>query len=405
MAIRSPEAAPSRDGAALARLHSAGLEAQNARLAVVAREHAALRRVATLVAREAEPAVVLQAVSQEACRVLGARSSLVCRYEEGDAVTVVGRWDEGGFGGFPVGTTVPLVKELALARVRHSGRPARNDGYEGLPGEAARAIHALGFHSVVAAPITVSSSIWGALVVGAGRREGVPDDAEERLGEFAELVALALASAEARDQLAASRARLVESGDAERRRVERDLHDGAQQRLVGLALTLRMAMSRVRTDPDVAEATLARAQAELGGAIDELRELARGIHPAVLSDHGLGPALIALAERAPIPVEVIVDIPGRLSEGIESAAYFVAAEALTNVAKYSLADAATVRVEVRDSVAVVEIGDAGVGGADPGRGSGLRGLVDRVEAIRGRLEVTSPPGGGTRVRAELPIAG
>lgn len=205
-------------------------------------------------------------------------------------------------------------------------------------------------------------------------------------------------------ELEASRARIIEAGDAARRRIERDLHDGAQQRLVALALTLRMARGRIASDPDAATDLLDRAGAELDQALAELRELARGIHPAVLTDRGLTPALEALAGRAPIPVELTSDVGSRLPPPVEAAAYYVAAEALTNVARYARATHATVAVTRRGAVARIEVRDDGVGGADPTSGSGLRGLADRVAALDGRLHVASPPGGGTIVSAEIPCA-
>jgi signal transduction histidine kinase len=205
------------------------------------------------------------------------------------------------------------------------------------------------------------------------------------------------------EELEASRARLVEAGTAERRRLERNLHDGAQQRLVALSLTLRIAQGRVRKDADAAERLLGSAQDELGLALEELRELARGIHPAVLSDRGLGAALEGLAGRSPVPVELEPVPPERLPAPVEAAAYFVVAEALTNVAKYADASQARVSVSRHNGTAVVEVADDGVGGADPRLGSGLRGLADRVSALDGRLEVDSPPGAGTVLRAEMPV--
>jgi signal transduction histidine kinase len=205
------------------------------------------------------------------------------------------------------------------------------------------------------------------------------------------------------EELRASRARIVEAGTAERRRLERNLHDGAQQRLVALSLTLRLAQSKVEKDPAKADEMLSAAQEELTLAQAELRELARGIHPAVLSDRGLGAALEALAGRAPIEVD-LAEVPGdRLPEPIEAAAYFVVAEALTNVAKYAHASQATVSVARRNGHAVVEVADDGIGGADPDRGSGLRGLADRVSALDGRMLLDSPAGSGTRLRAEIPV--
>ena len=203
------------------------------------------------------------------------------------------------------------------------------------------------------------------------------------------------------DELHASRARIVEAGDAERRRLERNLHDGAQQRLVALSLGLRVAEVKAQRDPSAVVPLLAEAREELAQALEELRELARGIHPAILSDRGLGPALRAAAARS--PVDVSLDVPEeRLPHAVEAALYYVVSEALANVAKYAHAQLAEVRVEHRDGLARAEVRDDGIGGADPTRGSGLRGLDDRVAALDGRLQVESPPGGGTRLLAEIP---
>ncbi|HJV14131.1 MAG TPA: sensor histidine kinase [Propionibacteriaceae bacterium] len=204
------------------------------------------------------------------------------------------------------------------------------------------------------------------------------------------------------EELQQSRARIVESSDATRRRIERDLHDGAQQRLVSLALTLRVARARLQEDPDDAKQLLESASRELELALAELRELARGIHPAVLSERGLGAALDGVAERASIPVE-LVDTPNdRLPPPLEAAAYFVVAEAVTNVAKYAQASHATVSVQRNNGVVEVQVADDGIGGADPAKGTGLRGLADRVSALNGRLEVISEHGHGTTVKATIP---
>ena len=205
------------------------------------------------------------------------------------------------------------------------------------------------------------------------------------------------------EELRSSRARIVEAGDVERRRLERNLHDGAQQRLVSISLFLRLAQGKVRTDLDGAEELLARAGDELALALEELRELARGIHPAVLTDRGLEPALQTLITRSPVPTTLAEAPDERLPEPVEAAAYYVVAEALTNVAKYAQASAATVRIARSNGRAIVEVADDGVGGADPTLGSGLRGLADRVEALDGLLAVESAPGSGTIVRAEIPV--
>jgi signal transduction histidine kinase len=203
-------------------------------------------------------------------------------------------------------------------------------------------------------------------------------------------------------ELEASRARIVAAGDQERRKLERNLHDGAQQRLVSLSLSLRLAQGRLRDDPDDAEQLLESSREELAQALEELRELARGIHPAVLTDRGLEAALEALAARAPLPVEIDGPVE-QLPAQVEAAAYYVVSEALANVTKYAQASAVEVKVERRNGYAVVEVADDGVGGADPVRGSGLRGLADRVASLSGKLDVDSPPGAGTRVRAEIPL--
>jgi signal transduction histidine kinase len=220
---------------------------------------------------------------------------------------------------------------------------------------------------------------------------------------FAELVALAVASAQAREELEASRLRIVEASDTERRRLERNLHDGAQQRLVAMAVGLRLAQAKLRSSPDDAEKLLRTLSEELGEALTELRELAQGIHPAVLSERGLGPALEVLAARGPLVVDLVADLPERLPEPVETAAYYIVSEALANVVKHAGACSSAVRVEREDGQLLVEIADDGAGGADAERGSGLRGLRDRVEALDGELSVESPSGRGTVVRAALPV--
>jgi signal transduction histidine kinase len=205
------------------------------------------------------------------------------------------------------------------------------------------------------------------------------------------------------DDLRDARARIIAAADAERRRIERDLHDGAQQRMVSVAVTLSIAEAKVRVDADAAAELIAEAREEAQLAVKELRELARGIHPAVLSDRGLGPALEALAARAPVPVEVSGVPEEPLPRPVEAAVYFVTAEALTNVAKYAQADTASVALSIAGDCVRLEIRDDGVGGADSSAGSGVAGLCDRVEALDGALTVDSPPGGGTTVTAEIPL--
>jgi signal transduction histidine kinase len=384
---------------------SRGLESQapaapEVELRRLVAEQAALRRVATFVAGEPAPDEVFQLVTEEVCALLQLRSALLVRYEGGEALTIAG-----AFGAppddFPVGGRMPLEAGAARAVLR-TGRPARVD-YRTLPGRLAARMLANGFVASVAAPITVSGTLWGALVAGLREHEPVPAELERRMGAFAELAALAVASAHARDELAASRLRIVEASDAARRRIERNLHDGAQQRLVGLALRLRLARAQLQRAPAEAAELLVGAEAELAGALDELRELAHGIHPPLLSERGLAAALEALAHRAPLPVDLDVALPARLPEPLETAAYYVVSESLANVAKHAGASGVVVRVAAADGVALVEICDDGAGGADPDLGSGLCGLRDRVETLDGTFAIESAPGGGTVVRAALPL--
>jgi len=368
----------------------------------LADEQAALRRVATLVASEADAHAVFARVTEEAGRLLGTPSATIVRYE-GESARIVGAWAEGDTPLLPVDSDISPDPGTVVGRVYETGRPQRVDSYSDTPGPLAETLHQLGYRSSVAAPVKVGGRLWGALLASTRGSELLPAESERRLCGFADLVAQAVANADAYEKLAASRARFVEAGDAERRRLERNLHDGAQQRLVAVALQMRLADGKVEGDPQMAHRLVAGAQEELSAALDELRELARGIHPAILTDRGLGPALRALTERAPVPVE-IEDVPEeRLPPAVEVAAYYVVAETITNAAKYANASRVTVAVSQSNGSALVRVTDDGVGGADPARGSGLRGLVDRVEALAGRLHVDSPPNGGTRVDVVIPL--
>ena len=366
----------------------------------LAAEQAALRRVATLVAGNAPPERVFQAVTEEVCVLLGLRTAVLHRFGDHGTTTIVGKFGD-LTGQFELGNVLELEVGTAM-QVLETGAPARCD-YATLTGPGAAELRELGFASAVGVPITVAGLTWGALVVALRPDEVMPLETEHRLQAFAELVGLAVASADARDEVAASRLRIVEASDNERRRLERNLHDGAQQRLVALSLGLRLVQAKLRTSPEEAQELLLKMSEELAAAITELRELAQGIHPAVLTDRGLRAALEVLAARVPLAVELDVDVEGRVPESIETAAYYTVSEALTNVAKHARAASAAVRVFCEDDVLAVEIADDGVGGADAELGSGLRGLRDRVETLDGDLWVESPPGGGTLVRAELPL--
>ena len=377
-------------------------ELKAAKLRRLAEEQRVLRRVATLIAGEAEPEEVFHTVTEEVCRLFGIASAITVRFENAETAVIVGRWSAAPVEGFEIGSLVRLEEGLAMTSVLRTGATARADGYERIPGELARAVREVGFHSTVAVPISLAGATWGALVAALREGETVAAETESRMADFAELVSLALASADAREKLAASRARIVEAGDAERRRLERNLHDGAQQRLVTVSLTLGLLRARLEDDDaSAAVLLLERATEELRYALDELRELARGLHPAVLRERGLGPALETLAARAPFPVDVAAIPSERLPEQVEAAIYFIVSEALANAAKHARARSVTAGVRREDGGVLVEIADDGRGGADVSRGSGLQGLVGRVEALDGRLSVDSPPGKGTVVRAEL----
>jgi signal transduction histidine kinase len=375
-------------------------EAEQRRLA---EEQTALRRVATLVAGDAPPELVFQAVTEEVCRALGIREAVLERYSDAGSAVIVGRYGPHMEGDFDVGTVVALEEGLAVTEVLRTGAPVRIGNYTELPGEIAGRVRALGFRSTVAVPITVAGSTWGALIAALREGESMPSEMERRMASFASLVALAVASAQAREELAASRLRIIEASDAERQRLERNLHDGAQQRLVALSVGLRMAIEKLSAAPDQATELLEVAAEELAEALTELRELAQGIHPAVLTERGLDAALDVLAARTPLPVALDVRLRERLPEPVEAAAYYVVSEALANVVKHARAEEATVRVRRSNGSALVEVEDNGKGGARLDGGSGLRGLLDRVETLDGYLEIDSPSGRGTLVRAALPL--
>ena len=363
-------------------------------------EQAALRRVAVAVASESRPEGVFQTVAEEIGRLLGGDNTHLVRFESEDEAIVLGGWVDGEMDTEVVGRRI-LLGTGPISRMRKSGRTLRLDAEPSLDPSMKERMEAEEIASALVAPVHVSGLLWGAVAT-AARDDVFPADAEERIGQFTGLVATAIANAEAREELHASRARIVEAGDSERRRLERNLHDGAQQRLVSLSLSLRLAQAKLVTDPHAADEILSGAGVELGLALEELRELARGIHPAVLTDRGLGPALESLADRAPLPVRLEEVPAGRLPAPVEAAAFYVVSEALANVAKYAEASNVSVRIAQANGYAVVEVADDGVGGADPKGGSGLRGLSDRVAALEGRLAIVSPPGAGTRIRAEIP---
>jgi signal transduction histidine kinase len=372
-----------------------------------AEEQAALRRVATLVARAAPPHEVFAAVTAEVGQVLSADLTTMSRYDPGGALTIVGAWTKTGEGvPFPSGTRLEHGGRNLHTLVFQTGRPARIDTYDDATGPGADATIEQGIHSGVGAPISVEGRLWGYMSLLSTLEEPLPADTEARLAGFTELVGTAIANAEAQAALAASRARIVAAADTTRRRIERDLHDAAQQRLVSLALHLRSTVqAAVPPGADELTAQLDVVANEIVGVVDELRELARGLHPAALADGGLRPALKTLARRSAVPVrlDLDLDVDRRLPEPIELAAYYVVAEALANSVKHAHASVIDVQAATGEGVLRVRVRDDGSGGADPTGGSGLIGLTDRVEALGGRLTLDSPPGAGTAMRVVLPL--
>ena len=372
-----------------------------AALGRLAEQQAALRRVATLVAEGVPPAEVFSAVGEEVNGLLDAHSSAIGRLEADGTVTIVANC---GAATDAVGVGNRLTPEpgWALTAVIQSGRPARNDddanAAEGVPG----AICGLGIRSSVAAPIVVGGGLWGVIVVGTGR-ERFPDGTEHRLEEFTVLAAAAIANAESRSEVAASRARVVAASDETRRRIERNLHDGIQQRLVSVVLELRAAQQKVPSQLGELQGALSHVAEGLTSVFDELREISRGIHPAILSKGGLGPALKALCRSSAVPVELDMNAERRLPERVEVAAYYVVSESLANASKHAQASVARVVAEERDEALHLSIRDDGIGGADPAKGSGLTGLRDRVEAVGGSIDVRSRLGEGTLVVVALPF--
>jgi PAS domain S-box-containing protein len=372
-----------------------------AALGRLAEQQAALRRVATLVAEGLPPGEVFSALSNEVNGLLDANNATITRLEPNGEVTIVANCGE-TIEALPLGTRLKPEPGWLLTTVIETGQPARRDDYEDAIDGMAGVIRDLGIRSSVGAPIVVEGALWGVIIVGTLRKR-FPEGTEERLEEFTELAATAVANAEHRSELAASRARIVAASDETRRRIERDLHDGTQQRLVSLGLELRLAESNVSPELEGTRTTISRVAGELNRVIDELREISRGIHPAILSEGGLGPALRTLARRAAIPVELGHVIDHRLPEPIEVAAYYVVSEALTNATKHANASHVEVSAAVRDGSLLLSIRDDGVGRADPAGGSGLIGLRDRVEALGGSIEIDSPPDLGTELIVRLPL--
>ena len=375
----------------------ANAEARGA-LERVAAEQATLRRVATLVARGVQPEDVFAAVTEQSAATFRAITCIERFEHDPPGVILVGVSEETAL---PVGTHWKLGEGLASAEVYRTGRSARlgaDSDWLSRGGPVGEEVRRLGIVSQVSSPIVVEGGVWGVISVNA--REELPPDTEQRLEKFTDLVTTAIANAEGKSELAASRRRIVAAADEVRRRIERDLHDGIQQRLIALSFRAR---AMARRPPDELPGIAAELSEGLRDASDELREISRGIHPTILTEAGLGPALRALARRSDVPVDVDVRLDERLPAPVEAAAYYIASEALTNVAKHAHANVVELIAAHDNEGLTLEVRDDGVGGVDAGRGSGILGLTDRVEALGGTISIASPLRGGTALVVRLPI--
>jgi signal transduction histidine kinase len=364
----------------------------------VAAEQATLRRIATLVAQGAQPQEVFAVVIEEVGQLFGTDLTTVGRFQN-DPPALVAVAIGKGMQGVEVGTSWALNDPLTAASVFQTGRSVRVDErLRARSAALANMLARLDVVSTVASPIIVEGRLWGAVIVSS--REELRVGTEERLEKFTDLVTTAIANADGKSELAASRRRIVAAADEARRRIERDLHDGIQQRLI--ALTFR-ARALTRRPPGELPGIAAELAEGLKDVSDELREVSRGIHPTILTEAGLGPALRALARRSEVPVDVDVRLDERLPEPVEAAAYYIASEALTNVAKHAKANVVQLVAAHDNGVLTIDVRDDGIGGVDSTRGSGILGLTDRAEALGGTISITSPPRSGTTLSVRLPI--
>jgi GAF domain-containing protein len=376
----------------------AELASSEARARGLANEQAALRRVATLVARGASPHELFSAVAHEVAGIIDIPVVGVQRYEADGTFTILGAAGETNF---TVGSRWPVEKEGIAAMILATGRPSRKDDYSTMSGPLGTAVREDLIVSTLGVPILVEGSIWGFMIAAAKPGRPIPTDTEERLARFTELVATAVSNATARTDLLTSRARLVSTADETRRRLERDLHDGIQQWLVALALKARKAAGLPAADESLPQ-ELSDLADDLVAVTDELREISSGIHPAILSDAGLDDAVTTLARRSAIQVDLDVSFQGRFDPTLEATVYYIVAESITNAVKHASAPTVAVCGGLRGEAIELEIRDDGAGGADPERGTGLIGLKDRVDALGGTISLASPVGAGTTIRVRLP---
>jgi signal transduction histidine kinase len=380
------------------------LEMSHDKLRRVADEQAALRRVATLVARAVSPHEVFEAVAAELGRILGADFIVVNRFEPDRMQTVVGSWksDRNPEPAPPVGSCWCLEGRSLESTVERTGRPARMADYHRATSGIGVWARTRGIRSGTGSPVVVEGRLWGVMIAFSAAGGPQPEGIEARMIEYTELVGTAIANAESRAKLTAARARLVAASDETRRRIERDLHDGAQQRLVSLGLELRAAEANVPNGNDALREHLAGTAAGLSGVLSDLQEISRGLHPAILSKGGLQPAIKALARRATTPVELDVDLDRRFEERLEVAVYYIVAEAVANATKHADASLVRIHLHMEEYLIHLEVEDDGAGGASAGEGSGFIGLKDRVEALGGVIRVESPGGKGTSLRVRIP---
>ncbi|MEV6859499.1 DUF4118 domain-containing protein [Streptosporangium subroseum] len=380
------------------------LEASRDELRRIAEEQAGLRRIATLVARGTPPAELFNAVACEMGLIMKVDRVAIRRYEP-DHTTLVGSWSaqNGPDFALPIGSCWPLDEPSVSSLVLRTGRPARMTDRDRTDGEISAWARSHGIVFSVGCPILVEAYLWGVVVASSLSSGPRFEGAEERMLDFTELVAIAILNAQTRTELAASRARVVAASDETRRRIERDLHDGAQQRLVSLGLELRSAETTVPPQMSRLREQLSQTVQGLMGVMGDLQELSRGLHPPILSKGGLEPALQMLTRRSAVPVELEVRADRRLPEPVEVAIYYIASEALTNVAKHAHASIVHIAFSLDEAAVQLSINDDGIGGADSGRGSGLIGLSDRVETLGGTIKVTSPVGGGTSLLVKIPV--
>ena len=403
----SPQPIPERSEARLAQITDLVATAisnatAHSELRTLADEQAALHRIAALVAGGAGSQTVFDAVCAEACTLLGATSVNLSHYTP-DGVNVTLAGSSANRSHVEVGTQYPIAPDTVAGVIVRTRAPVRVDDWDAATSELALAVKERGIRSSLGAPVVVERELWGALVAHTDADEPLPPGTEARLARFTELIATAISNAATRSELIASRARIVAAGDEARRRIERNLHDGTQQRLIALGLDLQAVRATLPPGLPDTEEGFDRLEREIESVLEDVRELSRGLHPARLARAGLAPALRALVRRSPIPVELDLDLDGRPPASIETAVYYVVSEALTNAIRHSRASAISVRVATDGSALHATIADDGVGGAERGAGSGLTGLSDRVAALGGRFALESPPGAGTTISVDLPL--